>query len=211
MNMYKPKGKVIQFWLFGETEKDIRHLETTTQWENLMDNSLVPYFIKFMNPENNNIAISSIYVNKPNLQTTAFDRRNQYYIGLHVDNHDKSSQKNTNTRNRLCINLSKSPRYFLFCNLTHVEAKNYELFSKKESLNMSDCNTFRELFFQKFPHYPILRIKINPFQAYLAPTDNIIHDGSSIGSNQLDLSTMALGDLVLNNAFQLNLEKKMVL
>ena len=26
MNMYKPKGKVIQFWLFGETEKDIRRI-----------------------------------------------------------------------------------------------------------------------------------------------------------------------------------------
>ena len=26
MNMYKPKGKVIQFWLSGETEKDIRRI-----------------------------------------------------------------------------------------------------------------------------------------------------------------------------------------
>ena len=25
-NMYKPKGKVIQFWLVGETEKDIRRI-----------------------------------------------------------------------------------------------------------------------------------------------------------------------------------------
>ena len=25
MNMYKPKGKVIQFWLSGESEKDVKN------------------------------------------------------------------------------------------------------------------------------------------------------------------------------------------
>jgi hypothetical protein len=36
-------------------------------------------------------------------------------------------------------------------------------------------------FFKSFPKYPVVRLTINPSETYIAPTQNVIHDG--IGSS----------------------------
>ena len=36
------------------------------------------------------------------------------------------------------------------------------------------------LFLTKYPNYPVFRIKIEPGEAYIAPTENIIHDGAKL-------------------------------
>jgi hypothetical protein len=36
-------------------------------------------------------------------------------------------------------------------------------------------------FMSTFPDYPIVRLRLRPGEAYIAPTENVLHDGSSTG------------------------------
>jgi hypothetical protein len=42
-------------------------------------------------------------------------------------------------------------------------------------------------FMRHYNDYPVVRVMIRPGEAYLAPTENIIHDGSSANKNLRDL------------------------
>lgn len=55
-----------------------------------------------------------------------------------------------------------------------------------------------ENFFYNFPDYPILKIKQKPFEFYIAPTDNCIHDGSTFDNTELDITITYLGKFVQN-------------
>ena len=40
----------------------------------------------------------------------------------------------------------------------------------------------RQTFMSRFPGYPIMKVRVAPGEAYIAPTDNMIHDASTVGS-----------------------------
>jgi hypothetical protein len=40
---------------------------------------------------------------------------------------------------------------------------------------------------QLYPTYPVVRLRIGPGEGYIAPTENVIHDGSTIGMTKWDL------------------------
>ncbi|NND31852.1 MAG: hypothetical protein HKN76_04620 [Saprospiraceae bacterium] len=109
------------------------------------------------------------------LRTVTFNPRENRYLGLHLDSWEKQPlDKLSAVRNRLCINLGRSPRYFLFVN--------QEIHSLRRMLDMpreGRARTLIQNFLTAFPDYPVLRIKLNPYEAYIAPTENLIHDGSS--------------------------------
>ena len=42
-------------------------------------------------------------------------------------------------------------------------------------------------FMRCFPDYPVIRLRIAPNEAYIAPTENIIHDGSTLGKMYFDI------------------------
>jgi hypothetical protein len=46
---------------------------------------------------------------------------------------------------------------------------------------------------RQFPTYPVLRLRVKPGEAYIAPTDNLIHDGSSVGKQFPDITIHNLG------------------
>ena len=48
-------------------------------------------------------------------------------------------------------------------------------------------------FLTQFPKTPVYRLKIKSGEAYIAPTENIIHDGSSLYQDNLDLYITAFG------------------
>ena len=49
------------------------------------------------------------------------------------------------------------------------------------------------IFTREYPDYPLIIVKIKYGEAYLAPTEHIIHDGYSIGKHSLDLFLTYLG------------------
>ena len=118
--------------------------------------------------------------NSPNQKTVTVGKDN-LRVGLHVDNHLKFP------RSRILINLGSESRYFLFINLSIKQL--YDLVSKhnnvlKPTLGSSGLGT---MFMKLFPSYPVIKLKVSPGEAYLAPTEHIIHDGSTEGTNNLDI------------------------
>ncbi|WP_445721844.1 hypothetical protein [Flavobacterium sp.] len=49
------------------------------------------------------------------------------------------------------------------------------------------------MFFKYYPDYPVFKLKIKPFQYYIAPTDNYIHEGTTSRKNEIDISITYLG------------------
>jgi hypothetical protein len=53
-------------------------------------------------------------------------------------------------------------------------------------------------FMTLFPSYPVVRVRIHPGEAYVAPTENILHDGSSIDMNAMDITFSIRGRFSLS-------------
>jgi hypothetical protein len=50
-------------------------------------------------------------------------------------------------------------------------------------------------FLHKFPEYPVVRLAVLPGEAYIAPTENMIHDGTTEGMRVLDQQVTVRGRL----------------
>jgi hypothetical protein len=48
-------------------------------------------------------------------------------------------------------------------------------------------------FLAQNPDYPVTRVRVDPGEAYIAPTENIIHDGSSLGQRFSDVHVTIRG------------------
>ena len=160
----------------------------------------------FLQPMSNNkrFDFHCIGVNYPNIELVACDttmlpkgykQADKRFLGMH---NDGTQQMTINTAhefgNRISINLGKDARYFLFVNLSLMEA--YSML--EETMNPDDLKyvtiaTIPEYFFKYFPDYPVLRVEQKPYQYYIAPTDNCFHDGSTLGGKHLDICIVYFG------------------
>lgn len=133
--------------------------------------------------------IHNIIMNKPNLKTLTIDKENGKFIGMHIDSWDllKVTER-INGTNRLCINLGNDKRYFLFVKYSCI--KMYEMLNFKQDLYKLEYKPYEIInaYFKQFPNTKIYAIKLEPNEAYIAPTENIIHEGSSFGTKFIDLN-----------------------
>jgi hypothetical protein len=118
------------------------------------------------------------------------------FAGLHLDSWDYLPfRRRHQARNRICINLGKEPRYFLLINLTLKQ-----LFTELNLVDPDDIyQDYRGVrlpnkFLRAFPDYPVVRLAIHPGEAYIAPTENFIHDATSIGKALPDWNMTFLGN-----------------
>jgi hypothetical protein len=92
------------------------------------------------------------------------------------------------SRNRICFNLGNEKRFFLFINLgideivSKIKAEHNATID--EVICMDDIVT---LFLELYPEYPVLKLKVEPGEGYLAPTEYIIHDGYNAGNKEMDI------------------------
>lgn len=135
---------------------------------------------------------NSIAINKPGLRTVTFDHEQSKYLGLHIDSFDKGNLSERKfSSNRICINLSTEDRYFVFINKTiativnEIQQRHPEFIQEESSLDISKLAYY---FAMCRPDYPVVRVKCPPGYAYIAPTENIIHDGSSENQTHSDVS-----------------------
>lgn len=133
-----------------------------------------------------------LMINPPYLDSTSYDYENEKFIGLHIDTHQALSLEQRKNGFQLCgINLGMSERYFYFIDLT-VE----EICEKLKIANVQEYSKIKKLteqFLFSFPDYPIQRLTIKPNQAYLALTQNIIHDGASNCEGNPDITFFLAG------------------
>lgn len=117
------------------------------------------------------------------------------FCGMHIDNDSSDLIKDcVNSRNRISINLTGESRHLLYVNVSASD-----IILRAEALNMGDCVNLQtrdelvQAFFARNPTYPIVRVEIKPYELYVAPTDNLIHDASTVLRKREDITLVALG------------------
>jgi hypothetical protein len=169
---------------------DIRIIENTKEFVDFK-NKLINYFSKF-SQNFNKIIPHNVYFGNSNLICNTFNFSSKKYIGLHLDSWEGDNLKDRiHSNNRVCINLGKEPRYLMFYNISIIGMAiklNISIDSSK-----FDINDIYYKFAKKFPETPIYRLEIAPYEAYIAPTEFIIHDGSTLGTKSPDINIVLRG------------------
>lgn len=112
----------------------------------------------------------------PDLPTTTWDSGRGGYLGLHVDSWDRlPSSRRLEATNRISINIGETERHLLF-----LAPLISELSTCAEDPLMAP--ELVELTLRQRSDLSVFRLRIDPGQAYIAPTENIIHDGSTAGT-----------------------------
>lgn len=134
-----------------------------------------------------------IAVNAPGLLTTTVDAASRRRLGLHVDNWSGLAPRaRAQAPNRLCVNLGKEPRRLLFLNLSLGQILPHLPAATVSDLQLGATHLAR-LFMERFPRYPVLSLAIEPGEAYIAPTENLVHDGCTVGASSPDVCLTVLG------------------
>ncbi|MEM9546945.1 MAG: hypothetical protein AAGA77_13275 [Bacteroidota bacterium] len=151
----------------------------------------------------NQFELFCVGANLPNMETIGFNPKNykggyedqhKHFMGLHIDRSKVAEIDQVHTLgNRICLNLGSESRYLLFVNLSIIQV--YEMLKEKMDVveKKVDCTNVAQFFFTHYPDYPVVRVKQDPYQYYIAPTDNCFHDGSSLGKKELDITMVFFG------------------
>jgi hypothetical protein len=140
------------------------------------------------------ISFHDIYVGARNQRTSTinFQRTPSRKVGLHVDTwNDSKISELHKAPNRICINIGEGHRYFLFIDKSLQEISR-ELGYDSDNSKTNQFLLCRE-FLSKNPTYPVTALKLYKNEGYIAPTENLIHDGSNFGSDHVDLQITARG------------------
>ena len=143
--------------------------------------SLIQEYIETFRIQSAELSEYRIGWNAPN-QMTVTVGSDSCMVGLHIDNQRGSSL------HRISINLGSEPRYLLFINLSIDQL--YRLVSETDGNVLSKTSGSSRIcraFMQLFPNYPVVKLRVNPGEAYIAPTEHITHDGCTEGTNNLDV------------------------
>ena len=138
-------------------------------------------------------AINGIGGMPPGLTTSTIDRNRGCHNGLHTDNWDKLPlNRKHEATNRICVNLGMEDRYFLFINLPEMTL--FEMLGgSEEGIKQNWMRSANEEFMRRYPEYPVVKLRIAPGEAYIAPTENMIHDGTTADKKHLDIKIMMRG------------------
>ncbi len=184
------------------TRQSLERITLTTTYRNLV-NETIHYFER-SSPQKGTAIPHNIFLGDGNLTTTTFNRRDEFFIGLHLDSFEaRETPDKLIARNRFCINLGLEPRYLMFINLPFDKIA--ELFGSQPILGGQNPYPVMHAFFDNYPEYPLTRVRIDPMEVYIAPTENIIHDGSTIGTSSPDVNLAVRGHFRLPKRFFLNL------
>lgn len=148
-------------------------------------NNLSKGVIKMLSDQyyfNEEVVINGLAINPPKLKTVTYDKKNEIYLGLHLDSWEGFPlERRCYSKNRISINIGNQDRYLLFINLPLVTIANLLTKSLNEAKQIPKQKLCK-MFMLEYPEYPVIRLKIKPSEYYIAPTDNLIHDGSTIDS-----------------------------
>jgi hypothetical protein len=135
--------------------------------------------------------------NPAKMATTTINPKLKEYLGLHVDTwEDVSMNQRTRSMNRICVNIGKDPRYFLFLPIAVTEIASVMANEMRASnVPEQDVSRIGRMFMERFPQLPVVRCRLAPYEAYIAPTENLVHDGSTLGQRDLDQQFTVLGHI----------------
>lgn len=133
-----------------------------------------------------------ILVKPPGLLTVTVQPGSNTLIGLHLDDwYSFPLERRHLAPNRICLNLGCEDRFFLFVNLPIAQMR--EVVKRSGMSAESGGTRIARTFMSLCPSYPVVRVRIRPGEAYIAPTENVMHDASSIGMSMMDLTLSIRG------------------
>src|SRR5262249_34039816 len=95
------------------------------------------------------------------------------YVGLHVDTFDVTyDAARMQAGNRISINVGDDTRFFLFVPLA------FRSLCLRER-TASETSVVTE-FLREHLDQPVIALRVDPGEAYIAPTESIIHDATSL-------------------------------
>lgn len=107
-------------------------------------------------------------------------------LGLHLDNWDRlPAAERHASRNRVNLNLGPEPRWFMFADLDVVATHPPDVVPTTDST--------RELIRRSATPVRVVRLRVPAGWAYIAPTENLVHDAGSEGQREGTRHTSALG------------------
>jgi uncharacterized protein len=142
---------------------------------------------------------TGIAVKRPGLPTVTIDGDTNRLIGLHLDDwYAFPLERRHTSPNRICVNLGHEDRFLLFINRP-IAQMHQDITGAGRKICMSAGGTpIARTFMRLFPGYPVLRVRIGPGEAYIAPTENIAHDASSVGMSTMDVTLQIRGHFALS-------------
>ncbi|MGJ5632659.1 hypothetical protein [Nostoc sp. CALU 1950] len=160
-----------------------------------VSNYLTPYCLS-----RERFKVLGLHIKPPGLKTVTVNCANNQseniYIGMHLDSWDRYPlRRRHKSRNRVCINLGCEDRFFLFINLTLMDMfYALGLLAPKDIYKHYRGTELGNEFMKQYPSYPVVKLTVRPNEAYIAPTDNLIHDASTSGKKYADITLTFLGD-----------------
>ena len=130
------------------------------------------------------------------LKTVTVDLQGKNFIGLHVDDWFRLPVgQRAQSPTRICANFGWCDRFLLILSISvddmyfSPETPAWKGFAwRREIVNLKGATALGRKFLQIFKEYPITKIRIKPGQAYVAPTENLMHDGSSESGTVVDVA-----------------------
>ncbi len=125
--------------------------------------------------------------NLAGLHTVTKDPDTQVFVGLHVDTFDQEYEAGRrNAKNRVSANVGDEPRYFLFVPVA------FQRLAEGADRRRDGASVVCD-YLQRHPEQPVLRLRVEPGEAYVAPTESLIHDASSLWMKTRDLHVTGRG------------------
>jgi len=125
--------------------------------------------------------------------TTGRDGR---LTGLHVDSwYRRALEGRASSPNRISINLGVHDRHLLYVNLP-LRTIAARVAETRGGAGVEDISfALPRDFMRVFPDYPVVKLTIAAGEAYIAPTENVVHDGYQDRSGGIDLQFTCRGHL----------------
>jgi uncharacterized protein len=139
-------------------------------------------------------------VKPPGLPTVSVESNTSTLVGLHVDDwYSLPLSQRSASPNRISINLGFNDRFLLFLNLPLDQMYEEIRRSGRDVRTDRGGTLIARTFMTLFPSYPVLRLRIQQGEAYIAPTENIAHDASSLEMSTMDISLQIRGHFDLTD------------
>lgn len=180
-----------------DPERDLDKISFNPDYQSIVEK--IATHLQYYCLSTDKIKSLGIHINRAGLITTTVDAieflPDKPHVGLHLDSWEKAPLRRRHlSSNRICINLGHEPRCFLFINLSLI--KIFEMLGLSTAVDISHYYrgiALPDKFMETFPDYPVIKLALAPSQAYIAPTENIIHDASTLGKQELDFSLTFIG------------------
>lgn len=130
-------------------------------------------------------AYTRVSKSRARLRTITVDQRRNHRIGLHLDNLENAPfHERRFARNRISINLGEDVRWLLFMDTP------IELVFRALGLVPSDgCNPVDQAFYASSRNrLHVYSLAVYPGEAYIAPTECLVHDASTLEGYASDCS-----------------------